>query len=114
VQVHGATLSKRKAEVRWRQAGDGHRPQPASWPPMGLPMLVRMKLTKRAAARRSRRSELQQAPGLGLPMDVVDATVVHMRSRGVLIAATALVFRMTTRQVREILARHRLAAVHQV
>jgi hypothetical protein len=77
-------------------------------------MSLRMKLTKRVAARRLRRSQLQEQPGLGMPKDVVIETMAYLRRRGVRISAIAEVFRTTAPAVREILARHRLAAVHLV
>jgi hypothetical protein len=77
-------------------------------------MLVRMKLTKRTAARRHHRSILQQAPGIGLPTDVVTETVAYLRERGVAPSTIAELFRTTVPTVRGILARHRLAAVHLV
>jgi hypothetical protein len=44
-----------------------------------------------------------------MPKDVVDATVVHMRERGVAVSTIALVFKTTVPAVRQVLERHRLA-----
>jgi hypothetical protein len=84
------------------------------WPALGMPMSARMRLTERAAARRLRRSRLQEQPGLGMPKDVVFETMAYLRRRGVRISAIAEVFRTTAPAVRKVLAQHRLAAVHLV
>jgi hypothetical protein len=77
-------------------------------------MSLSMRSTKRVAVRRLRRSQLQEQPGLGMPKDVVDATMAYLRRRGVRISAIAEVFRTTAPAVRKVLAQHRLAAVHLV
>jgi hypothetical protein len=64
------------------------------------------KPAKAPAAWQLHRSRLQQAPGLGLPADVVTATMIHMRDRGVTTSAIATVFKTTRRAVRRVLERH--------